>query len=200
MPTNVANPENIDEAKRAKVEGRRLMKAGDFAKAAKMFEISLRLNDNPDTKQLIGSAKAAMARMRGPRSRRDSSSAVNGDSNGTGLRIRIYTESFLRWLEGLSRIVADTHIGRQLINLENRYITPLARPYVRGMIPIALLLFVWKVVLRRKLTLGLLPGDVYYSSTRGSSSVFISAPIVSCMLISFLLNAIFRALNINQVR
>jgi hypothetical protein len=195
---SMVNSENIDEAERAKEEGRRRMQAGDFTKAVKFFEISLRLNDNPDTKQLLGSAKAAIARMRGPNNGRDSSSAVSGGSGGAGLRI--YTERFFRWLEGLGRMVADTSVGRQLILLESSYITPLARPYVRGMIPIALLLFVWKVVLRRKLTLGLLPGDVYYSSTSGSSSVFISAPIVSCMLVSFLLNAVFRAVNIHQER
>ena len=112
---------------------------------------------------------------------------------------RLHLQQLIITMETLSSLVwVITSIGRQLITLKNRYIAPIAKPYIMGMLPISLLLFIWKVLLRRNLTLGLLPGDLYYSSTSGNSSIFISAPIVSCLLVSFLLNAILRALGINQ--
>ena len=76
------NPGNINEVERAKEEGRDRMTDGDFSKAAKLLGISLRLNDNPDTKQLLGSARAAMARLRGPSSSSSSSSSATDNNHG----------------------------------------------------------------------------------------------------------------------
>ena len=52
----------MEEAAHAKAEGRKYLQSGNFTKAIKLFEISLRLDDNPDVGQLLASAKAAAAR------------------------------------------------------------------------------------------------------------------------------------------
>lgn len=172
---------NAEEAERAKSEGRRLMNSGNFQRAMKMFEISQRLHPNPDTIQLLHSAKAAWIRGRGASFDTQSRPGTTSSTNSTNLldNISQLTYSYLR------------PIIQPALDVENRYISAPYRPYLRWIVVIIVLLLGCKIILQRKLILFALPGDINYSS----SNVIVHAPIVSCLLISFLFNAACRIFN-----
>ena len=64
------------------------------------------------------------------------------------------------------------------------------RPYVRGIFLILVVLTFWRFGLRQKITLGYLPGDLNFAT----ANLHFHAPIATCMLVSFLANAIGRSL------
>jgi len=72
--------------------------------------------------------------------------------------------------------------------IESKYIGAPMKPLVRGVFLILVLLATWKFVLRQKVALGMLPGDLNYRS----SNIQIHAPFVTCMVLSFLFNALVR--------
>ena len=126
---------NDDEAIHANLEGRKFLRMGNFAKAVKLFEISLRLVDNQDVRQNLASAKAAFARE----SRNDS------DRNGLqGPDIMLESP-----ISEVRNMMNNIPLIRQITRLESRFIAPAAKNYVRGMMIIILVLLFWKAILGR---------------------------------------------------
>ena len=162
--------ENLLEAERAKKEGMKYLQSQNYKKAAKMFEISLRIHNNDDTKQYLNSAKAGIARVE----RNSRSTSADEPVNITSSESSSSTWSLL------------SYINARINALESKYISPSLRMYVRTILLIILVLATVRFYFKSELSLGHLPGDISYNSP----NLIISAPIVSCMLFSFLLNAI----------
>jgi hypothetical protein len=164
---------NYEEAIRAKDEGKKKFAERDYRKAIKLFQISIRLHPNPDTSQLLHSAQAALART-----------SENTNS--------VYPNSSDHWFTYTCRTV---HLYLEpLRRLENRWISAQLRPYLRGIIIVIIIISCYKIVFKKKLALYALPGDFSYSSP----NMTLHAPIVSCLLISFLANAVNRAFQQKQ--
>ena len=164
---------NHEEAIRAREEGKQKFAEGDYQKAVKLFQISIRLHPNADTSQLLHSAQAALVRI--------SSNQSNSAPNSSSQWYNPVVENFCRYLE-------------PLLQLESRLISPDFKPYVRGMILVIFMLSCYKLLVKHRLSLFDLPGDFNYSSP----NVIVHAPIVSCLLISFLANAVNRAFQHNN--
>jgi hypothetical protein len=186
---------NIEEATRAKDEGKKQMEKGNFLKAVKMFEISIRLHQNPDTSQLLSTSKAAIALQNRQSSQststpRASVPAAASSSNTSAPTHTLHQSPNMSTLESIC-LLRDTIIAKW-ISIENHHLHMISaemRPYIRGILAIIWALVLWKFVIGGKLSLGRLPGDISYQS----STISIHAPIVSCLIVSFILNAIFKA-------
>ncbi len=182
---------NHEEAQRAKGEGKDEMKRGNYKKAKRLFEISLRLHANPDTTQLLASANAAIARIERPSRVGTAPTAGGAAGAGAGGRATAMlgpiVDRAVAWL-------SETAVSKFIVSLEQKYVLPSALPYTRGLFACILALATWRFVFKQKLMFGSLPGDFNYRS----DNVMVSAPIVSCLLASFLVNAFVRALSNNN--
>ena len=177
---------NCDEAQRAKDEGKEEMKRGNYKKARRLFEISQRLHANPDTTQFLASANAAIARSERP-SQTATTTGVPATGGGAASTIGSVVNRVTTWL-------SETAVSRFVVSLEQRYLLPSVVPYTRGLFACILALATWRFVFKQKLMFGSMPGDFNYRS----DNMIVSAPIVSCMLASFLINALVRALGNNN--
>lgn len=167
---------NSDEAQRALDEARIKIRNRDFVKALKLLNISKRLRPTEELLQLIANVEMSL------RSDHPTEAETLPNPQGQTAQNDVGRE---RWLVKFWGNMYDA-----LISWERRWIAPELKIYVRGIAGILLFIMTWKYVVKGKLSLFSLPGDLNYKS----ESVYISAPIVSCMLISFLLNAASRAL------
>jgi hypothetical protein len=164
--------DNYEEALRARKEGEKHLESRNFEKSLKMLEISHRLYPNDEVKQLIQRVKEL----------NNGKDARSGQSHGDELRghqgsffLLIKHEAYVCWERAIKLIE----------RIEEKYFTPSFRPYARGLLAMSLFLLIYRLIFRQRLSLGSLPGDIYYSS----SNMVVSAPIVSCLLVSLLLNA-----------
>ena len=139
---------NAEEAGHAKIEGNKHLLAGNFTKAVKLFEISLRLHENPDVGQLLASAKAALITEPRNRNEEQRSRGTESDQERSSERRppnttwSIINNPFSKWLFSNS-------ILERIFDIETRVIAPAAKLYVRGMIAIIYALIIWKFVLQR---------------------------------------------------
>ena len=163
---------NYDESNKAKEKAKLLLQRGDYKASIKLFEISLRLNPNPDTRQYLNSAKAALKRQEG--SLRNS----NHEERSSTIRNEI--------LNNLTSNPIENYL-----KLEEIYIKENLRFSFRIIISIVILLIINKFVFKYEFKLWHLPGDFSFSSPH----LYISLPIVSSILINFLLNTLIRVFN-----
>ena len=137
MEQSTTSPGNVEEAGYANIEGKKLLRMGQFAKAVKLFEISLRMVENTDVRQNLSSAKAALARE-----------STNTNSNSSSRQ----TETEQRpppSPSAMQTLLLGNSFVKAVIDAESRFIAPTARIYVRGMGIIILSLLCWKFIFRR---------------------------------------------------
>mmetsp|Transcript_22543 Transcript_22543/g.32950 ORF Transcript_22543/g.32950 Transcript_22543/m.32950 type:complete len:173 (-) Transcript_22543:65-583(-) len=171
---------NDDEASRAYTKALELKRQGDFKKALKLLEISQRLAPESGKQQIINEIK----NMSFSQHSSNSSSPDNCEGfNGTPASSTLTT---------IQRVFES--IRNQVIDMENRYIAPSMRQYIRIMFCIICVLVVYKFIFKQKIAFGSLPGDIYYSTP----NTYVSAPIASSLLISFFLNAGLQLFNRQQ--
>lgn len=180
---------NEEEAARAKALGREALRQGDHARAIRLLRISERLVPNADTRGLLNAALAAQARAQGPARQQAQQAAAAAaprwsDQDMLGRSMR-RVDAFLDALYARLPPAAVGLIERKLHPSSRR---PLA--YVFSAIVV---MAVYRFALHGPaLRLGGLPGDIHYSSVGPNSSVVVSAPIVSCILLSVGFNVLAR--------
>lgn len=162
----------MEEAQRALMEAKELIDTKSFEKAQKLLKISIRLNASTEASRLLKDVENEM----NCNHRKDSTPSFT--QSGTQ-----YERSSSWWTKVLSHVSA----------IEKKYISPDLRIYNRGLLCIIVGLIIVKYVFHKKIGFGGLPGDINISS----QSVYFSFPIVSCMLVSFILNAVNKLLNRN---
>ena len=168
------------------------MKRGNYKKARRLFEISLRLHANPDTTQFLASAEAAIARSEhSSRATTEAGAATTAGAPARGGRAATMIGSIVN---RVTTWFSETAVSKFVVSLERRYLLPSVIPYTRGLLACILALATWRFVFKQKLMFGSMPGDFNYRS----DNVIVSAPIVSCLLASFLVNALIRALGNNN--
>ena len=160
---------NSDEAIRARSRAEVYRSQGDLQRALKFYEISNRLEPSTETRNIITIIKDEIRRS-------DNTSAntphiSQNEENVLLVQLRKYLEMILA--------------------LESKYITPSLKIYIRGIILVIVVLVLYKYVLGQKLGIFNLPGDISYST----GNVYVSFPVVSCVLISFFLTALGQAFN-----
>ena len=137
MEQCTTSPGNVEEAGYANIEGKKLLRMGQFAKAVKLFEISLRMVENTDVRQNLSYAKAALARE-----------STNTNSNSSSRQ----TETEQRpppSPSAMQSLLMGNSFVKAVIDAESRFVAPTARIYVRGMGIIILSLLCWKFIFRR---------------------------------------------------
>ena len=139
MEQSTTSPGNVEEAGYANIEGKKLLRMGQFAKAVKLFEISLRMVENADVRQNLSSAKAALARES-----TNSNSNSNSNSTQAGSEQRPPPPP-----SAMQTLLMGNSFVKAVIDAESRFIAPTARIYVRGMGIIILSLLCWKFLFRR---------------------------------------------------
>jgi hypothetical protein len=156
---------NCDEAQRAQTKAADYRARGELRRALKFYEISERLLPSPDVREIITLLKAE----------------INSNSSGNSAHN--------------SRTQASDGPVQQICNifldLEDKYIAPSMKSYIRIMICVIIVLVIYKFFLRQEMGIFRLPGDISYST----ENVQISFPIVSCLLLSFFMNAFGQAFN-----
>mmetsp|Transcript_31927 Transcript_31927/g.42152 ORF Transcript_31927/g.42152 Transcript_31927/m.42152 type:complete len:197 (+) Transcript_31927:72-662(+) len=192
---------NAEEANRAKELGREYLRKNQFGKAIKFLSISNRLNPNPDTRQILNSAKAGAARLRGQCSTNYSSTTAQQPSQSSTspsdwnsrqfqplvAMFQNYYQAFLEWRR---------HFGVEaLFNRLGTYVLPEYRRPLMIMFYVIIFLVIYRLFFAKASVLSTgLPGDIYFSSP----GFTFSCPIVSSLLFSFVVNHFARAWNNNR--
>jgi hypothetical protein len=154
---------NSEEGARALSQAKRALSVGNISEAIKFLKISHRLSPCPETAVLLAQHSPSPDTSRNP--------SPNPQDHLTVLRNLL-----------------EKTIER-ILRLEEKYIEPSMKQFIRGMFLLIIVLFVLKYIFRQPIGIGMLPGDIYYAS----SNVSVSAPFVSCFLVSFVLNGLVRA-------
>lgn len=177
---------NEEEAARAKALGREALRQGDHARAIRLLRISERLVPNADTRGLLGAAQAAQARAQGPARQQAAAAAAPrwSDQDMVG-RTMLRVDAFL---DGV-----HARLPPALVNLIERKLHPSSRRPLAYVFSAVVVMAMYRFLLRGPaLRFGGLPGDIHYSSVGPNSSVVVSAPIVSCILLSVGMNVLAR--------
>jgi hypothetical protein len=170
---------NAEEGERALGEARRALANGNILEGLKYLKISQRLLPSNETLELIRRYSQTPSQTQPPHSQPQTQSQSN-TSNPFPSQFQNLTQSLQEVTKKLSEIY---------LQFENKYISPSMRQFIRRLFLIVFMLIIVKYIFKQKIGLGQLPGDISYSS----SSTFISAPFVSCLLVSFLFNGLMRA-------
>ena len=158
---------NRDEADRAKERGIAYLRAKNYGQARKFLEISNRLCFHVDTQRLL-------EELSGEQRQNDIDQPQTQERRTSASSHRQFTLT----LESI----------RQKFNeLEEKYVYPPCRPYTKPLLLIVIYLFISRVVFGKKLSLGSLPGDIYYNS----NNMMVSAPIITSAVVSIFLSAFF---------
>ena len=168
---------NREEAERAATIGREHRQRGDVVKALKFFEISHRLHPTRELQEEIIRLRELTSTSS---SQASSNSSTNSPSPWHGVREILYR--FVQRAE----------------ELENKYIAPHMKIYIRSMLCVIVYLIVWRLFLRNNashtLAFGSLPGDISFS---GNNFTF-SSPIISMLIINVVANGLIQAFRRNR--
>mmetsp|Transcript_9817 Transcript_9817/g.9915 ORF Transcript_9817/g.9915 Transcript_9817/m.9915 type:complete len:174 (-) Transcript_9817:100-621(-) len=168
------NP-NADEAQKAFETAELMIRQHNFVRAIKLLEISQRLRPSQVTLALLNDTKSRLT----PRAENTNAGNVGNGSEGISLSANAQFSISSSVLSPIFKYIND---------LECRYIIPSIRPYLRTIVIIFVTLLVYKILFKKDISFGVLPGDFHYAS----KNIHIHAPIVSCLLFSFLVNALMR--------
>lgn len=152
---------NFEESLRAKAKAAECRARGELHRSLKLYEISERLSPSQDVRNIISSIKQEIG---------SSSRGTVHDELNNGLARQLY---------------------KYFIDLEDKYIAPAMKNYIRTMILVIIALVAYKYLLKQEMSMFHLPGDISYST----QNVQVSFPIVSCLLLSFFMNALGQAFN-----
>jgi hypothetical protein len=155
---------NAEEAQRALSKGKVFLERGEKVLALKFLRISQRLSPSNEAGELIERILQEPAQ-----------SPTNQNTPAPD------------FFNSAQNIASD--IKKRYLEVENRYIAPSMKNHIRLVFFIIIVLVIWKYIFKIKPRIGSLPGDISYQS----QNVYISAPIVSCLLFSFFLSAVQRA-------
>jgi hypothetical protein len=169
---------NAEEGERALCEARRALGNGNISEGLKYLKISQRLLPSNETLRLI----QQYSQPPQPQSQQfqSQSTSINSSNLFSSQILQNLTQSLQQITKNLSEIYLE---------FERKYISPSMRQFIRGLFLIIFALAIIKYIFKQKIGFGQLPGDISYNS----SSTFISAPFVSCLLLSFLGNGLMRA-------
>lgn len=161
---------NEEEGKRALREAKQKLAANKINEGLKYLKISQRLHPSSETQELI--SRYSNINNNNNNSQSSSQSSTSNYSNEI---ILIIKNQFNILLE-------------KFLQLETKYINPSMKNYIRGLFLAIFILIIVKYGFKQKIGFGSLPGDISYHS----SNVYFSSPIISSLLLSFVVNGLFR--------
>jgi hypothetical protein len=172
---------NLEESVRALENAKELIHKNNYKKALKLLQISNRLHFTIETQNLINEVESKIILNDSQPNNRNTHGNNNANNNTSQSNNPSHNNSSTNYITQLFNSLINS-----ILTFENKYIRKDAKIYIRSLFAVIVVLLIVKFGFQKPITFGLLPGDINYSS----STTYVSFPIVSCLLVSLLFNAI----------